>query len=716
MRLFLLTLVLWSYSCSSQALLRTYQDDRGINIVYNNTDRLTGLRSYPGLEGTMTGSDLSLNYIDDFVIIDLILNDNFPNDPKDFRGSFFDTIPGFDKGVALWRYKPWNSWTKPILINNPSEIKDWDVQFFYWKYEDGVFGAAMPLSGQGYRTTLGNNQGKFGAKSVSYGPAANTDKIPQMVIGFGEDPFKLFEGLYQVGLKAMGETRNLLANKTFPEKLDYIGWCTWNASKKGQLLNENLIIESVKTFTENDFPLGYVIVDDGWFDSTKGMLNSFSPDKTKFPNGFKSLNDTLINYFGIREVGVWHAFNGYWNGINPDSELGERYKKELFSWQQKPRPTSPDSIRLAKYYFIKPESDSLLSFYRSMHEKLRNQGFTFLKVDNQLVTEKMAVNNYPIFSLSKKMHEAFYQSSNEYFDGAVLNCMDMTAEAYLNFGSSAVARAVEDYFPEEEGGIGYKMEKGNAAAHLVMAFYNSLYFQQMVFPDFDMFESHNPDAEFHAIARAINNGPVYVSDKPGHQNFEILRSLCYSDGRLIRPSIPLTPTKDCLFQLQEPKLFKAFSKVGEMGLLGVWNLADSDLVKGTISPNDIADIEWEDFIIYEYFSKKTWKVSKDDVINVELPRMGYKLFFVLPAKHNAVAIGLINKYNSPATIISQKIEKGVINVTVADSGIFGAIIPKKPKSVLCNGKKIDLNYQNGLLTIEIAKGKIRQNNEIEIKW
>jgi len=153
-----------------------------------------------------------------------------------------------------------------------------------------------------------------------------------------------------------------------------------------------------------------------------------------------------------------------------------------------------------------------------------------------------------------------------------------------------------------------------------------------------------------------------------------------------------------------------------MGLLGVWNLADSDLVKCTISPHDIADIEWDDFIIYEYFSKKTWKVTKHDVINVELPRMGYKLFFILPAKHNAVAIGLINKYNSPATIISQKIEKGVIKVTVADSGIFGTVIPKKPKSVFCNGKKIDLNYENGLLTIEIAEGKIRQNNEIEIKW
>ena len=51
------------------------------------------------------------------------------------------------------------------------------------------------------------------------------------------------------------------------------------------------------------------------------------------------------------------------------------------------------------------------------------------------------------------------------------------------------------------------MPYGNAAVHNMMALYNSIYFQQMVFPDFDMFESYNVDAEFHAVARAINNGP-----------------------------------------------------------------------------------------------------------------------------------------------------------------------------------------------------------------
>ena len=59
--------------------------------------------------------------------------------------------------------------------------------------------------------------------------------------------------------------------------------------------------------------------------------------------------------------------------------------------------------------------------------------------------------------------------------------MDMTTEALYNFGTSAVARAVEDYFPDARG---YRLEKGGAAAHVLAASYNALWFSPTVWPDF----------------------------------------------------------------------------------------------------------------------------------------------------------------------------------------------------------------------------------------
>lgn len=706
-------------SCSRTSILQLSRDESGINITYRGVDRLTGLQVQESKYSSKNSQPIEAKIVGDFVSVTLTAKGDSIYGPDEFYGSFFDSIPQFEQGITLWRYKPWNAWTKPVLVNNPNEIEDWDVQFFYWQYEDGLYGSIMPMSGNGYRTTLGNHKGKFGAKSTSLGPAAaNMDTIPQMLIGFGEDPYKLFKELFKTGLAEMGKPENTLDKKIFPKKMDYIGWCTWNASDNGEKLTEDFVIESVKTFTDNDFPLGWVMIDDGWFDHEGRKINSLTPDIEKFPNGFTSLNKRLKEECVIQEIGVWHTFNGYWNGINIDSELGKKYKDELFSWETKPWATGEAIEDSKQYHFIKPESNRLLEFYQEMHRSFKDQGFTFLKVDNQLVAEQMAPKNYPVFTLSEKMHEALYRSADEFFDGTIINCMDMTADAYLNFGTSAVARSVEDYFPAEENGsgIGYKIPYGNAAVHLVMGLYNSLYFQQMVYPDLDMFESHNPDGEFHAVARAINNGPIYITDRPGEQDFDILRRLCYSDGRLIRPSKALTPTQDCLFQIQDEKPFKAFSLSGNTGLLGVWNMADADVVEGQISANDIYGLEGEEFIVYEYFSKMHWKLKRADALDVMLSRMQTQLFFVIPVKDNVAVLGLIDKYNAPGTLLDMNIAQGSIDATVADHGLFGAIVPKSPKSVKVDGSEVGFNYKEEMLTIEITKEDKRRNHSVEIQW
>lgn len=708
------------FSCEETLpdLMIIKEETSGTTIQFKGVNRLKGLKVGGKGYASTSIQPIDVRVVGDFVSVALTAKGDEIEGPDEFYGSFFDSIPNYKQGVTLWRYKPWNAWTKPILVEKTEDIESWDVQFFYWQYEDGIYGATMPLSGNGYRTTLGNEDGKFGAKSLSLGPAAsNQDTIPQMLIGFGENPYQLFKDLFKTGLAEMGKPENVQEEKTYPERMDFIGWCTWNASENGKELTEEFVVESVKTFTDNNFPLGWVMVDDGWFDHESRMLNSLTPDPEKFPNGFSSLTKRLREEYGIEEVGVWHTFNGYWNGINIDSELGEKYKNELFSWETKPWATGPDTLKSRTYHFIKPESKSLLEFYRTMHKSFKDQGFTFLKVDNQLVTEQMAPNNYPVFMLSEKMHEALNQSADEHFNEAVINCMDMTAEAYLNFGTSSVARAVEDYFPaHENSGQGYKIPYGNAAVHVVMALYNSLYFQQMVYPDFDMFESYNPGGEFHAVARAINNGPIYITDKPGEQNFDILRKLCYSDGHLIRPSMSLTPTEDCLFQIQAEKPFKAFSKDGAVGLLGVWNMADADVVEGTISPNDVEGIEGEDFIVYEYFTKQHWRLKRTEQLDVMLSRMDTQLFYIIPVKTNATVLGLVDKYNAPGTTASVDIQENGFNATVKDHGTFAAIIPTAPKSVKVDDNTATSEFNEGLLTLVIPKENERKNHTVTIEW
>jgi len=233
----------------------------------------------------------------------------------------------------------------------------------------------------------------------------------------------------------------------------------------------------------------------------------------------------------------------------------------------------------------------------------------------------MALDNFPIDSMSSQMHKALYAAVDKYMGGNLINCMCMTNEAFYNFGNSAVARAVEDYFPEYEGGVGYKMEQGGAAAHLIMALYNNLYFSKMVYTDFDMFESYNSNGTFHAFTRAANNGPIYLTDKPGKQDVEVLKPLTYSDGKLIRPLTALTLTEDCLFQGQAAEPIKAFSKNKYASIMCAWNMSDAENVSGSFKPNDIYGIQGDNFIAYEYFSKKAIELKRTQSVALNLKRM-----------------------------------------------------------------------------------------------
>lgn len=601
----------------------------------------------------------------------------------------------FKEGLAFYRYGPWKAWTKPVRIENLKDFPSNNVQCFLYKRADDVYVVMIPLSGYGFRSTLGAGEG-LGAISLAFVDQYSSSEIPLFAIGYGYDPYSVIADTYAQGMKLMGLEQNLRTQKSYPEIFEYIGWCTWNGL--GNNLSKKRISDALQSFKNGVVMIPNLIIDDGWHSiNSKRQLTSFEPDVRKFPGGFQPLIDHLKKKYNVRNVGAWLTLNGYWNGVDPGSDLGKAYNNELFRFVE----TDTLWINSEKeiYYVPTPVSTNATIFFDQWFNLLEKQGVSFLKVDNQLVVERIARNQLPIWEAAKNMHYNLRQPAEKYFNSAIINCMDMTNDAFYHFGNSAVARAVEDYFPYEEGET-YNLQKGNAAAHVLSAIYNSLYFSQMVWPDFDMFQTHNPNGEYHAVVRAISGGPVYLTDTPGEQNFEIIKKLTYSDGRIVRSDQPLLPTEDCLFQVQKPKPLKAFTFAGKTGILGIWNAADSDQVIGTFKVEDIHGIEGKSFVLYNFFNDDFKVVSKSDEIEINLSRMDYELFFAIP-EGIISPIGLTNKYNAPSTITTGKLKGNMYEVELYEGGTFKAVCRYQPTNVLVNDKPFVFLYEEGLLNVKI---------------
>jgi len=154
--------------------------------------------------------------------------------------------------------------------------------------------------------------------------------------------------------------------------------------------------------------------------------------------------------------------------------------------------------------------------------------------------------------------------------------------------------------------------------------------------------------------------------------------------------------------------------VRNAGLLGVWNAADADVVKGSIKPNDVRNLKGNDFVLYERFSHTLKKAKRYDNFPVKLNRMGYQLYYVVPVKKGFASLGLIEKYNAPATILKEVWEKNKVSVTLYEGGAFKAYSNARPSKIMLNGKVVsDYIFKDQELTINLAK---QSKPVISIYW
>ncbi|NBK23322.1 MAG: hypothetical protein EOM68_14985, partial [Spirochaetia bacterium] len=226
----------------------------------------------------------------------------------------FSHLGGLQRWHAAYRHKDW--WSRPAFGKKLSAIPP-RTQSLLWETEDTHW-YGIALSDGGYTAEAEVSAESLDISLSSYCAGMSRCQANAFAISCAEDPFDAVKATIAYALKHVGSLLPLQARHR-SDLVSGFGWCSWDAFY--HTVNEEGILAKAREFSEKGIPVNWMLIDDGWLQNSDKALTSFKEDPVKFPSGFKALVKTLKEEYGVRHVGVWHAFAGYWGGIAPNSAL-----------------------------------------------------------------------------------------------------------------------------------------------------------------------------------------------------------------------------------------------------------------------------------------------------------------------------------------------------------------------------------------------------------
>ncbi|MBA0697554.1 hypothetical protein Goari_021092, partial [Gossypium aridum] len=464
------------------------------------------------------------------------------------------------KFMSIFRFKVW--WTTHWVGSNGSDLENETQMVILDRSDSGrPYILLLPLIEGPFRASLQpgtDNNVDVCVESGSTKVAAASFRSV-VYVHVGEDPFILVKDAMKVIRTHLG-TFKLLEEKTPPGIVDKFGWCTWDAFYL--TVHPQGVWEGVKGLVDGGCPPGLVLIDDGWQSishdedpiTKEGMNCAVAGEQMpcrllKFQENYKFrdyvsprslangstnmgmgafIKDLKEEFNTVDFVYVWHALCGYWGGLRPNvpglpetkvikPELSPGLKKTM-------EDLAVDKIVNTGIGLVPPEMADQL--YEGIHSHLENVGIDGVKVDVIHLLEMLCENYGGRVDLARAYFKALTDSVKRHFKGnGVIASMEHCND-FMFLGTEAIClgRVGDDFWCTDPSGDpnGTFWLQG---CHMVHCAYNSLWMGNFIHPDWDMFQSSHPCAEFHAASRAISGGPIYISDTVGNHNFALLKRL-----------------------------------------------------------------------------------------------------------------------------------------------------------------------------------------------
>jgi raffinose synthase len=601
--------------------------------------------------------------------------------------------------AACFRPEPF--WMQPRVGTALSEVPR-DTQFLLLELTAGDFALIAPLVEAPFKATLEGADDSLWLVLDTGDAGTVGQQTLGAYLGVGDDPYELCRRGARAVADRLAQGR-LRSEKSLPGFADYFGWCTWDAFY--QEVSHAKVEEGLASLQAGGVSPRWLILDDGWQTVKKregaaSRLAGFQANE-KFPDGLAG-TVAMARSYGVEQLIVWHALHGYWGGVDaealPDygvTEVARSYTPEVLHHR-------PEANH--EYWgngVGRPRPAELATFYDDYHQYLAKQGVSGVKVDNQASIEALSGGQGGRVTGAFTTRSALERSTSKHFRGALINCMSCSSEMLYSTRESSLVRTSTDFWPNRPETHGVHVHT-NALV--------GLWFGELVHPDWDMFQSGHSAGAFHAAARAVSGGPVYVSDKPGSHDFALLRELMCSDGRVLRAEGIAVPTRDCLFMdpVQEARLFKVVNRNRCNWVIGLFNAQSpgENPLRGSVAAADVPQLPDGEFALYLKRQDSLQRVTRAEQTPLELSALSAEVATVALLDRGCAALGLCDKLNGGAAVLRAEWQGTDYVVDICDGGRLLCFSDQRPAFVTSSIGAVSFDWQRGRLDVRLpANGR-----------
>ncbi len=228
-----------------------------------------------------------------------------------------------------------------------------------------------------------------------------------------------------------------------------------------------------------------------------------------------------------------------------------------------------------------------------------------------------------------------------------------------------LVRNSDDFFPDVPASHPW---------HIFCNAHNALFTQHLnVLPDWDMFQTSHEWAAFHAAARCVSGGPIYITDEPGKHDLELIRQMTARTTRgttvILRPHV-VGKSMQPYYSYEEQALLKIGTYSGMQrsgtGILGIFNTCQAR-VRELVPLDQFPGTEEGDYLIRTFhsgfISEPMSIADRHALVHVDLPIKGWEILSAYPLLKldsktdgdgevvSVANLGLLGKMTGAAAII-----------------------------------------------------------------